>query len=101
MFVPGGWDSWGKIRVLRDGFDVEGVCTGWSVDLASVLGNKETEKESETVGGALEVYEDTVSDPKRVSLQPFPSLNSLFPNSDSSFSLSLLFVCMQTNDSLH
>jgi len=50
--------------VLRDGFDVKGVCDGWSVDLASILGSKsDTEK---TNGGALEVYEDTVLDPKRV-----------------------------------
>jgi dynein light intermediate chain 1, cytosolic len=71
VFVPSGWDSWGKIRVLRDGFDVEGVCEGWSVDLASVLAKTDTKDEEEadknqTVGGALEVYEDTISDPKRV-----------------------------------
>ena len=65
VFVPSGWDSWGKIRVLRDGFDVEGVCEGWGVDLASKL-NPDTITESEAGGGALEVYEDTVSDPKRV-----------------------------------
>jgi hypothetical protein len=62
VFVPSGWDSWGKIRVLRDGFDVEGVCGGWSVDLASAL----KPEENQPIGGALEVYEDTVSDPKRV-----------------------------------
>jgi dynein light intermediate chain 1, cytosolic len=71
IFVPSGWDSWGKIRVLRDGFDVEGVCAGWSVDIASVLSQnqpetQETEKK-QLVGGALEVYEDAISDPKRVS----------------------------------
>lgn len=66
VFVPSGWDSWGKIRVLRDGFDVEGVCEGWSVDLASKL-NLDTVTDSQTSGGALEVYEDTISDPKRVS----------------------------------
>lgn len=31
--VPPNWDSWGKIRVLREGFDVEAVSQGWSVDL--------------------------------------------------------------------
>ena len=71
VFVPSGWDSWGKIRVLREGFDVEGVCEGWSVDLASVLSSKQKEDSeqdsSDPVGGALEVYEDTVSDPKRVT----------------------------------
>jgi dynein light intermediate chain 1, cytosolic len=62
VFIPSGWDSWGKIRVLRDGFDVEGVCEGWSVDLASILESKSEFKN----GGALEVYEDTVVDPNRV-----------------------------------
>ncbi|TLD21925.1 hypothetical protein PspLS_08220 [Pyricularia sp. CBS 133598] len=33
IVVPPNWDSWGKIRVLRDGFDVEMVSEGWSIDL--------------------------------------------------------------------
>ncbi|OTA62761.1 putative motor protein [Hypoxylon sp. EC38] len=33
IVVPPNWDSWGKIRVLRDGFDVELVSEGWSIDL--------------------------------------------------------------------
>ena len=70
VFVPSGWDSWGKIRVLRDGFDVSGVCQGWSADIASVLADKtpkdQDSEKTQPVGGALEVYEDTISDPKRV-----------------------------------
>lgn len=31
--VPPNWDSWSKIRVLREGFDVEAVSEGWSIDL--------------------------------------------------------------------
>ena len=58
---------------MRDGFDVEGVCEGWSVDIASVLADKpakdgEQVEKIQPTGGALEVYEDTISDPKRVSL---------------------------------
>jgi dynein light intermediate chain 1, cytosolic len=33
ILVPPNWDSWGKIRVLREGFDVEGVSAAWSADL--------------------------------------------------------------------
>jgi dynein light intermediate chain 1, cytosolic len=33
IVVPPNWDSWGKIRVLRDGFDVEAVAQGWAIDL--------------------------------------------------------------------
>ena len=50
---------------------MEGVCEGWSVDIASVLADKpaqdgEQVEKKQPAGGALEVYEDTVSDPKRV-----------------------------------
>ncbi|KAL8993234.1 MAG: hypothetical protein Q9169_006501 [Polycauliona sp. 2 TL-2023] len=33
ILVPPNWDSWGKIRVLREGFDVEGISSGWSIDI--------------------------------------------------------------------
>ncbi|KAF2454170.1 dynein light intermediate chain-domain-containing protein [Lineolata rhizophorae] len=33
ILVPPHWDSWGKIRVLREGFDVEGVSQAWSSDI--------------------------------------------------------------------
>ncbi|KAL8883406.1 MAG: hypothetical protein Q9215_008246, partial [Flavoplaca cf. flavocitrina] len=33
ILVPPNWDSWGKICVLREGFDVEGISSGWSIDI--------------------------------------------------------------------
>nr|ODN85697.1 dynein light intermediate chain 1, cytosolic [Cryptococcus depauperatus CBS 7841] len=33
VMVPSGWDSWGKIKVLREGFEVEGVKKSWEVSL--------------------------------------------------------------------
>lgn len=33
VLVPPNWDSWGKIRILREGFDVEGISEKWSVDI--------------------------------------------------------------------
>lgn len=33
VLVPPNWDSWAKIRILRDGFDVEGISQKWSVDI--------------------------------------------------------------------
>lgn len=33
VLVPPAWDSWGKIRVLREGFDVEGISRAWSVEI--------------------------------------------------------------------
>jgi len=70
VFVPSGWDSWGKIRVLRDGFDVQGVSEAWTTDLASLLSHSHPPPANTTTtttnGGALEIYEDTVPEPKRV-----------------------------------
>ena len=31
ILIPPNWDSWGKIRVLREGFDVERTSDGWSL----------------------------------------------------------------------
>ncbi|KAL7276521.1 hypothetical protein RUND412_000480 [Rhizina undulata] len=59
VLVPPHWDSWGKIRVLREGFDVEGVHSGWSIDISPHSGDGDTE------GGAVEVYEDVIKDSKR------------------------------------
>ncbi|KAH7081255.1 dynein [Paraphoma chrysanthemicola] len=33
VLVPPNWDSWAKIRILREGFDVEGISERWSVDI--------------------------------------------------------------------
>jgi len=33
VLVPPNWDSWAKIRILREGFDVEGISEKWSVDI--------------------------------------------------------------------
>ncbi|ODN82658.1 hypothetical protein L202_00955 [Cryptococcus amylolentus CBS 6039] len=37
VLVPSGWDSWGKIDVLRDGSDTALVEKGWKVSLSNVL----------------------------------------------------------------
>lgn len=33
IVVPSGWDSWGKIRVLREGFNCDEVSNGWELDV--------------------------------------------------------------------
>lgn len=33
VLIPPNWDSWGKIRVLRDGFDVESISSGWGLEI--------------------------------------------------------------------
>ncbi|KTW29251.1 hypothetical protein T552_01206 [Pneumocystis carinii B80] len=42
IFVPPGWDSWGKIRIIRDSFDVEKVANAWDSDLNLNADNNET-----------------------------------------------------------
>ncbi|BFZ63876.1 hypothetical protein YB2330_005013 [Saitoella coloradoensis] len=59
VVIPFGWDSWGKIRVLREGFDLEGVHAGWAIDLK--------EDRNDTEAGAIEIYEDVIKDPKQAS----------------------------------
>ncbi|KAF6239753.1 hypothetical protein HO173_002299 [Letharia columbiana] len=77
ILVPPKWDSWGKIRVLREGFDVEGTSSGWSIDIeASVStaanGDTETndaEPDSSTSpkGAVLPTYESTIPNPHAYS----------------------------------
>ncbi|KAN0140382.1 hypothetical protein V8E53_001591, partial [Lactarius tabidus] len=38
IVVPAGWDSWGKIVVLRDGFDAKAWGEAWERDLSSNAG---------------------------------------------------------------
>ncbi|SCV67977.1 BQ2448_98 [Microbotryum intermedium] len=56
VLVPSGWDSWGKIRVLRDRFDPEGFSQAWDDDIRS------GHEEGPTRGGAVAMYEDMVVD---------------------------------------
>ena len=82
VVVPPNWDSWGKIRVLRDGFDVEAVNKGWSFDIEEAFEpvfNGHTNGTGDNVakgdeitpvaGGAVEVYEEAIRDPSLDALQ--------------------------------
>lgn len=84
IVVPPNWDSWGKIRVLRDGFDVDLVSNGWSMDLdqpfprphengtSTSNGQVNGEDEgaaSDPEGSAVTLYEDSVQDPSMDALQ--------------------------------
>lgn len=81
VLVPPNWDSWGKIRILREGFDVEGVSDKWSVDIqiphhmrATTNGETPAEGEPATNGDAQEedegpsatsIYEETIRNPEQ------------------------------------
>lgn len=87
ILVPPNWDSWGKIRILRDAFEVESVAERWSLDIQSqpdqILDFKKPEsdtnsavalfeasipKEPEQPGSQLSNAENTLTVP---SLQDF------------------------------
>jgi dynein light intermediate chain 1 len=106
ILIPPNWDSWGKIRILREGFDVEGVSQAWSEEIQTPLppppkpevisnGKTAAETEPETETGelvsaepepspepeknitAVSVYEDTIRDPEQDSaLSALNSKNS-------------------------
>jgi dynein light intermediate chain 1 len=76
VILPPNWDSWGKIRVLREGFDVEGVNQGWSIDIEEQAETMTETNGNETEGqdasheqtdgaqdGALGIYEETIRNP--------------------------------------
>lgn len=77
VLVLPNWDSWGKIRVLREGFDVEGTSSGWSIDIrapAPAASNGDTdandaEPNSSTSpeGAVLPTYESTIPNPHAYS----------------------------------
>lgn len=82
VLVPPNWDSWGKIRVLREGFDVEGVSLGWSTDIDEDVSPKsdvrrlhpdsdaaEYIQSTDTLSSALVVYEETIPNPAAETLQ--------------------------------
>lgn len=93
ILIPPNWDSWGKIIVLRDGFDVEGVSRGWSSDIensnpgtpdrnsikSTSINHEEIDQDMPTTesntGAALLVYEDAIQDPKKNSALAGPVLS--------------------------
>ncbi|KAI2639225.1 dynein light intermediate chain-domain-containing protein [Xylaria nigripes] len=84
IVVPPNWDSWGKIRILRDGFEVESVSDGWSIDINqpapqskpqvidSITMESEVSVENSTLepeGSAVVMYEQQVQDTSLDALQ--------------------------------
>ncbi|RFU32410.1 hypothetical protein B7463_g3923, partial [Scytalidium lignicola] len=87
VVVPVNWDSWGKIRVLREGFDVEAVSRGWSLDIeesSDVTTNGQTNGTSDgsegspVAEGAVAAYEDVIRDPSLDSLRTTSTENDGF-----------------------
>ncbi|KAM0127634.1 hypothetical protein ACHAP3_008683 [Botrytis cinerea] len=73
VVVPPNWDSWGKIRVLREGFNVEEVNKGWSLDIEEDTSSDESSTHSQpplpVPESAVLAYEEVIRDPSLDALQ--------------------------------
>ena len=58
VLVPAGWDSWGKLRVLREGFDCEAVHQGWDADMDVIADHQQP-----GFHGARGSFEEVITDP--------------------------------------
>lgn len=60
VYVPPGWDTWGKITVLREGFSVRDIAVAWTEYL-----DLERQVEDDPEDGALGLYEAVLADCKQ------------------------------------
>ncbi|CAG8571924.1 3151_t:CDS:10 [Diversispora eburnea] len=61
VLVPAGWDSWGKIGVLREGFDCNGLLKGWDLDVTGKAEQLEGDNDHvDEILSARKVFEDVV-----------------------------------------
>ncbi|ORE22843.1 dynein light intermediate chain [Rhizopus microsporus] len=56
VLVPSGWDSWGKIKVLREGFDCESLSESWDENMDALADGHQPANTS----GALGIYEEAI-----------------------------------------
>ena len=76
IVIPSNWDTWGKIRVLREAFfDIEGLSKAWSSEIRSPTGDNDNEtttgnqtkigtnKQSVAEKSAVEMYEKMLKGP--------------------------------------
>lgn len=90
ILIPPNWDSWGKIRILREGFELETVGDAWSIEIQkppeelSALDpktrdatKKDSEKDSES-DSAVAMFEAAFPDPAldRSSYRPITDLEA-------------------------
>lgn len=91
VLVPANWDSWGKIRIIREGFDIEGVGDAWSIEIQQstrhLVNGGSQDEDAETKNApispiaedgtsAVAIYEQTIKDPKEDSAVPGSSVSA-------------------------
>ncbi|KAF8313277.1 DLIC-domain-containing protein [Clavulina sp. PMI_390] len=73
ILVPAGWDSWGKIAVLRDGFDASRWSEAWERDL-DAEGEQELPR-----GGARALFREIIGDDTSSKTVPLPAMVTTDP----------------------
>ncbi|KAF1848798.1 uncharacterized protein K460DRAFT_275941 [Cucurbitaria berberidis CBS 394.84] len=76
VLVPPNWDSWAKIRILRDKFDIEGISEKWSVDIDIPRHMRPTnggaptpvEDDAQVAGESTPVTEEEQDEPSATSI---------------------------------
>ncbi|GAA6040958.1 hypothetical protein JCM8097_000511 [Rhodosporidiobolus ruineniae] len=84
VLVPTGWDSWGKIRILRERFECESVGEGFAADVAWRLGRERDGEEEGGGRGLRREYEQVVVDFEGVD-QPLNLAATVSPLDEQSF----------------
>ncbi|CBF77044.1 protein nudN [Aspergillus nidulans FGSC A4] len=81
ILIPTNWDSWAKIRVIREGSNLEGISTAWSIEIQDPpepLSDRNDEaqddgsSEEDDGTSAVKIYEQTIKDPKRNTSLSYP-----------------------------
>lgn len=78
ILVPANWDSWGKIRIIREGFNMEEISTAWSIEIQDPPElptdtrpeDDENHDPSDDGSSAVTVFERSIQDPKRHLRKP-------------------------------
>jgi dynein light intermediate chain 1 len=75
--VPPNWDSWGKIRLMADHFDVEAISKTWSIEIqlpeqpaTEGAGVVSPPKSPSPEINGLDLYEKRIRDPKKDAFLP-------------------------------
>ncbi|KZO98132.1 DLIC-domain-containing protein [Calocera viscosa TUFC12733] len=75
ILIPVGWDSWGKIKILREDFDVRRWGEGWESDLDS--------GEAAPVGGAQDWFKEILGPHQDIQAKAPPPL--IVPKAEQAF----------------
>ena len=78
ILVPPKWDSWGKIRIIRDAFDAETVSERWTIEIQQPPEtNLSFDKEKDT---AVSMFESSIPAPPQKEAAKVPEIDVTVPS---------------------